>query len=49
LVVPEGEVDFTRAGEEYKGDIVRIETLRGRFAYRAGGDVLVHSPNETPV
>jgi hypothetical protein len=44
---PEGEVDFTRAGDDYKGDIVRIGTAGGgRFAYRAGGDVLVYSPGE---
>jgi len=44
---PEGEVDFTRAGDDYKGDIVRIGTVGGgRFVYRPGGDVLVHSPGE---
>lgn len=45
--VPEGEVDFTRASDDYKGDVVRIGTAGGgRFAYRPGGDVLVHSPGE---
>lgn len=45
--VPEGEVDFTRSGDDYKGDVVRIGTSRGgRFAYRPGSDVLVHSAGE---
>ena len=44
---PEGEVDFTRAGEDYKGDVVHIVTARGsRFAYRPGSDVLIQSAGE---
>lgn len=45
--VPEGEVDFTRAGEDYRGDVIHIVTARGsRFAYRPGSDVLVQSAGE---
>jgi hypothetical protein len=45
--VPEGEVDFTRAGEDYKGDVVHIVTARNsRFAYRPGSDVLIQSAGE---
>ena len=41
------EVDFTRAGDDYRGDIIHIATERGgRFAYRPASDVLVHSPSE---
>ena len=45
--VPEGEVDFTRSGEDYRGDIVHIVTARGsRFAYRPNGGVLLQSAGE---
>jgi hypothetical protein len=44
--VPPGEVDFTRSGEDYRGDVVHISTTRGRYAYRPGSDVLVQSPSE---
>jgi hypothetical protein len=45
--VPEGEVDFTRSGEDYRGDIVHIVTARGgRFAYRPSSDVLLQSVGE---
>jgi hypothetical protein len=44
--VPPGEVDFTRSGEDYRGDVVHISTTRGRYAYRLGSDVLVQSPSE---
>ncbi len=41
------EIDFTRAGDDYRGDVIHIVTERGgRFAYRPGSDVLVHSPSE---
>jgi hypothetical protein len=41
------EIDFTRAGDDYRGDIIHIATERGgRFAYRPGSDVLVYSPSE---
>jgi hypothetical protein len=45
--VVEREVDFTRAGDDYRGDIIHITTEQGgRFAYRPGSDVLVQSPGE---
>jgi len=49
LTVPvvEREVDFTRAGDDYRGDVIHITTENGgRFAYRPGSDVLVQSPGE---
>jgi len=46
-VAPEGEVDFTRSGDDYKGDVVHITTDHsGRFAYRPGSDVLIQSAGE---
>jgi hypothetical protein len=47
-IMPEGEIDLTRAGEAYRGEILHITTSRGlRIAYRATGDVLEFSPGET--
>lgn len=46
--LPEGEIDFTRAGEAYKGEILHFTTTRGhRLAYRPTSDVLEFSPGET--
>ncbi|WP_211098530.1 hypothetical protein [Nitrospirillum viridazoti] len=46
--IPEGEIDFTRSGEAYKGEILHFTTARGhRLAYRPTSDVLEYSPGET--
>mgnify|MGYP003362211933 FL=1 len=46
-VTPEAEIDFTRAGEAYKGDVVRLLTARNhKIAYRPTSDVLVFSAGE---
>jgi hypothetical protein len=46
-VVPEGEIDFTQAGDHYKGDIIQLRTGQGhRLAYRPASDVLQFSPGE---
>jgi len=46
--MPEGEIDFTRSGDAYRGDILRFTTTRGhRLAYRPASDVLEFSPGET--
>ena len=40
-------MDFTRSGDDYKGDVVHITTDHsGRFAYRPGSDVLIQSAGE---
>lgn len=45
--LPEGTLDFTRAGEAYSGDIVQLKTNRiSRIQYRPGSDVLEFSPGE---
>lgn len=45
--LPEGEIDFTQAGEGYRGDIIQVRTQRGhRLAYRPASDVLLSSPSE---
>lgn len=45
--VPEGQIDFTQAGEQYRGDVVHVRTQRGhRLAYRPTSDVLLASPGE---
>lgn len=45
--LPEGEIDFTRSGEAYRGEILHFTTSRGyRLAYRPTSDVLVFSPGE---
>src|SRR3546814_11285754 len=45
--MPEREIDLTRSGEAYKGEIVYITTGRGhRLAYRPTSDVLEFSPGE---
>ncbi|WP_293374582.1 hypothetical protein [Phenylobacterium sp. SCN 70-31] len=45
--LPEGEIDFTQAGERYRGDIIQLRTQRGhRLAYRPTSDVLLSSPGE---
>jgi hypothetical protein len=45
--IPEGEIDFTQAGEHYRGDIIQLRTARGhRLAYRPASDVLLFSPGE---
>ena len=45
--VPEGQIDFTQAGEQYRGDVLQVRTLRGyRLAYRPTSDVLLASPGE---
>lgn len=45
--LPEGLLDFTRAGEAYSGDIVQLKTSRvDRIRYRPGSDVLEFSPGE---
>lgn len=45
--LPEGEIDLTRSGEAYKGEILRFTTSRGdRVAYRPTSDVLEFSPGE---
>jgi hypothetical protein len=46
-VVPEGEIDFTQAGEAYRGEIIKINTTRARLAYQPGSDVLVFTSGET--
>ncbi|WP_244471931.1 hypothetical protein [Prosthecomicrobium hirschii] len=46
--IPEGEIDFTRSGEAYKGEILHFTTTRGhRLAYRPTSNVLEYSPGET--
>lgn len=46
--IPEGEIDFTRSGEAYRGEILHFTTTRGhRLAYRPTSDVLEFSPSET--
>lgn len=46
--IPEGEIDFTRSGEAYRGEIRHFTTTRGhRLAYRPTSDVLEFSPGET--
>jgi hypothetical protein len=45
--MPEGEIDLTRAGEIYRGEILHFTTGRGhRLAYRPTSDVLQFSPGE---
>lgn len=45
--LPEGEIDFTQAGERYRGDIIQVRTQRGhRLAYRPASDILLLSPSE---
>ena len=45
--LPEGEIDFTQAGEGYRGDIIQVRTQRGhQLAYRPASDVLLSSPSE---
>lgn len=45
--VPEGEIDLTRAGEAYRGDVLHFTTSQGhRIAYRPTSDVLQFSPGE---
>ena len=46
-VIPEGEIDLTRAGEAYRGEILRFTTSGHRIAYRPTSDVLRFSPGET--
>lgn len=47
-VLPEGEIDLTRSGEAYRGEILHFTTTRGhRLAYRPTSDVLQYSPGET--
>jgi hypothetical protein len=46
-VVPEGEIDFTRSGEAYKGEVLHFTTSSSdRVAYRPTSDVLEFSPGE---
>lgn len=46
--IPEGEIDFTRSGETYRGEVLHFMTTRGhRLAYRPASDVLEFSPGET--
>jgi hypothetical protein len=45
--VQEGEIDLTRSGEVYRGEILHITTSRShRLAYRPNSDVLEFSPGE---
>jgi hypothetical protein len=45
--LPEGEIDFTRSGDTYRGDAVHLKTRRGhRIVYRLTSDVLEFSPGE---
>lgn len=45
--IPEGQIDFTQAGENYKGDVIHLSTAHGhRLAYRPASDVLRYSPGE---
>ena len=45
--IPEGEIDFTRSGEAYRGEILHFTTNRShRVAYRPTSDVLEFSPGE---
>jgi hypothetical protein len=46
-MIPEGEIDLTRSGEAYHGDIFHFTTSRHRIAYRPTSDVLQFSPGET--
>jgi hypothetical protein len=46
-VIPEGEIDLTRSGEAYRGEILRFTTSGHRIAYRPTSDVLRFSPGET--
>jgi hypothetical protein len=46
-VVPEGEIDLTRAGEAYRGETYHFTTIQGhRVAYRPTSDVLQFSQGE---
>jgi hypothetical protein len=46
-ILPEAEIDFTRSGETYKGEILHFTTSRGhRLAFRPTSDVLEFSPGE---
>ena len=46
--IPEGEIDSTRSGEAYRGEILHLTTTRGhRLAYRPTSEVLEFSPGET--
>ena len=45
--IPEGEIDFTRSGDAYRGEILHLTTSRShRLAYRPTSDVLEFSPGE---
>ncbi len=45
--MPEGEIDFTRSGDAYRGEILHLTTSRShRLAYRPTSDVLEFSPGE---
>ena len=45
--IPEGEIDFTRSGDSYRGDVIQFQTARGqRLVYRPNSDVLEFSPSE---
>jgi hypothetical protein len=46
-VIPEGEIDLTRSGEAYRGEVLRFTTSAHRIAYRPTSDVLRFSPGET--
>lgn len=47
-VIPEGEIDLTRSGEAYRGEVWHFTTTqKHRIAYRPTSDVLQHSPGET--
>src|SRR5208337_2680701 len=48
VALPQGEIDLTRAGEAYRGDVLHLRTSQGhRVAYRPNSDVLKFSPGET--
>jgi hypothetical protein len=45
--MPEGEIDFTRSGDAYRGEILHLTISRShRLAYRPTSDVLEFSPGE---
>lgn len=45
--LPEGEIDFTRSGDTYRGDVIHLKTRRGhRIIYRPNSDILEFSPGE---
>jgi hypothetical protein len=47
-VIPEGQIDLTRTGEAYRGEILHFTTIQGHWiAYRPTSDVLQFSPGET--